>query len=758
MAGKKDRIQLQTLFKTGAKPSEGDFKDFIDSVINTEDDGIEKPSGVDNPLKILAHGDSENLLDFYAKTAHTWRLNQKPTGGNTGLNFETGGVSKLFIDSASGNVGLSITQPMAKLHIQQSGSENALRIDDETGDKTPLVVDADGKVGIGTDQPSKRLDVRGDVGLSGKLTVPGAQQIAFTDEDTTNNLKLRLWSGYGLGINSTTLFYAADGTHSWRDADGTNERMVLTTGAKGELKVKGTGKSSFAGSLSVSQTTTLTGNVGVGAAPGTEKLKVTGDTSIVDGNLTVGGTISGTIASENITSGVLAVERIPDLSANKITSGRISGTLTIDTGGATDWDELVVTTTSEWGDGDTQYVTIGSGGAAGIMLSYPHVTWRYNKASIRYGRIGRVRTGSFWDAGVRADGAFSFLLNGVGDPKLSIAANGNTEIRGNLKVGGVIEAHATSHLRHHMYPADPIVYQNIFAAKNAGAIKKLGNPQYNDTSHPPSRKWNDRPIIRYGGNNEADDNGAEVTIPNGYNTVWVRVLGERWTVIKAYFRDGNREQLGLWVGGYRSANCYCPDGSLSDSYDNMHQWLPIPAGRSGRLALIAKQHTNQDFWFSGLAFSKNPWSHAAQSAVAYHWASNGGDRTLWATDGHNWNSDVLSNIPSKTDLELKVPVVPSGRDKLLYLVEHNNHLNGCMHESIKVGGTPIERFMASYENPFARHWNSKFYERYIAARIPASLIAPNARHLSVKINMDTQNNHIHFREIGTHDLEMPISI
>ena len=112
-------------------------------------------------------------------------------------------------------------------------------------------------------------------------------------------------------------------------------------------------------------------------------------------------------------------------------------------------------------------------------------------------------------------------------------------------------------------------------------------------------------------------------------------------------------------------------------------------------------------------------------------------------------------INQKTNWELKVPVVSSGRDKLLYLIEHNSDWNGCMHTGITVGDRPIERFLASYDNPFARHWNSKMYERYIAARIPAALIPAGARWLSVRIHMGNQNNNIHFREIGTHDLDIP---
>ena len=129
---------------------------------------------------------------------------------------------------------------------------------------------------------------------------------------------------------------------------------------------------------------------------------------------------------------------------------------------------------------------------------------------------------------------------------------------------------------------------------------------------------------------------------------------------------------------------------------------------------------------------------------------------MWSDGWQAWNSDVLSKINPKTNLELKVPVVPSGRDKLLYLVEHNTTWNGTMHNGITVNGKQIERFMASYENPFARHWSSKIYNRYIAARIPANYIPSDQRFLSVKIDMSLQDEGIHFREIGTHDLDTPL--
>ena len=340
---------------------------------------------------------------------------------------------------------------------------------------------------------------------------------------------------------------------------------------------------------------------------------------------------------------------------------------------------------------------------------------------------------------------------------LKARGTGSVRITGTLQARDFAATDANP-LRNRMYPAEPVVYQDIFDALAAGAIQKIGTPSYDDTTYKGQSLWGDRHIIRFGGNNEADGNGAVVTIPPGYDTVWVRVLGERWNVIHAYFLD-NSGDLGLWTGGFRSANSYAPDGTLADGYAAAHQWLPIPARGAGRLALISKSNTNKEFWISGLAFSKNPWGHAVQSAVGYHWAVNGGNATGWGTD--NWNADTLAKIDPKTNLVLKVPVVPSGRDKLLYLIEHNSNWNGAMHTAITVEGQPVERFMATYDNPFSRHWNSKFYERYIATRIPNQYIPSNARFLNVVIDMTKQEYNpndlkpIYFREIGAHDLAVP---
>ena len=222
--------------------------------------------------------------------------------------------------TVDGHVGIGTTDPQSSLHISSAGSvdilleadtdnrgeghqpsltfsqdggqvkaqvgyldsENAFTINNVyndalhlgTNNTKRLTILNNGQVGIGTTNPETKLEVSG-----GKLQLDGNQQIIFTNTDTSNNLKLQLWSGYGLGINGSTLFYAANGRHSWRDASGATERMALTTAANGGLTVLGTGHSSFAG------------NVGIGTTAPGAKLEVVGAIRVTGAIVSPEGTI-----------------------------------------------------------------------------------------------------------------------------------------------------------------------------------------------------------------------------------------------------------------------------------------------------------------------------------------------------------------------------------------------------------------------------------------------------------------------------------
>jgi hypothetical protein len=279
---KKNRSTLKDYFKKGAIPTEANFADLIDSMLNQDEDNVSKLPN--DPLRVTATGADEALLNFYRVEQNeeklTWQVKQKP-GGTPGLSIgdETG--SRLFIESGTGKVGVGTSTPNAKLDIlseARSGTHPAaikgLYVTGSLGpDNTGIEFrHSNGTQGIGfgyntiyatgsvTDQDlglkprgTGKVVVTGPLKVTGAtIQVDGNQKIFFSDTDTTNNLKIQLWSGYGLGINGSTLFYAANGQHSWRDSNGTSERMLLTTGADGGLTVRGTGVSSFAGSLGIS--------------------------------------------------------------------------------------------------------------------------------------------------------------------------------------------------------------------------------------------------------------------------------------------------------------------------------------------------------------------------------------------------------------------------------------------------------------------------------------------------------------------------
>lgn len=121
------------------------------------------------------------------------------------------------------------------------------------------------------------------------------------------------------------------------------------------------------------------------------------------------------------------------------------GKLEVATGGAGAWNKLVINTTNLWGDGNTQYVTIGEGGAAGIMFYNPHVVWydSEKRASIRMGRSGGVASGHWWDIGVRAGNMFSIVDGQTNVTGLAISETGNVGI-GTMTPGAKLEINATT--------------------------------------------------------------------------------------------------------------------------------------------------------------------------------------------------------------------------------------------------------------------------------------------------------------------------
>jgi len=319
----------------------------------------------------------------------------------------------------------------------------------------------------------------------------------------------------------------------------------------------------------------------------------------------------------------------------------------------------------------------------------------------------------------------------------------------NSLVGGTSKYNSSGYnLIHYLY-GDAVVYQDIFNAYNSNIIQKVGSPAGWDETSYATNPWNGKRILKIGGGVNNDANGIRVNVPSGgYDVLWIRILNDRWESFRIT-KDGGQDSSEIYASGYRRMTAISPDGTSPDSQWDVHAWMPIPIRSAGSYMIYSAQ--NSDDWISGIAFGKNLWNHAMNSAVAYYWKLNGGTGNVaWNTE--NWNNDQLGYLPAGGVYELIVPVVYSGNDKLIYIIQHNDNWNGTMHGAVSVNGQSVERFrMSYYNNPFAVHFGSKLYNRYMATRIPASLIQPGDKFVTLRIDMGQTNNHLYFREIGTHD-------
>ena len=123
------RAQLQQYFAKYCIPTQSNFTDLINGMLNQADDGIFKSAG--DPLGIVAAGDattSQKVLNLYANLSDpnpAWTLQLKPrsdpsdsTTAHSGFSIsDATGTSRLFIDAGTYNVGIGTNTPQAVLDI-----------------------------------------------------------------------------------------------------------------------------------------------------------------------------------------------------------------------------------------------------------------------------------------------------------------------------------------------------------------------------------------------------------------------------------------------------------------------------------------------------------------------------------------------------------------------------------------------------------------------------------------------------------------
>lgn len=212
---KRDRSELKSYFVKNAIPTESNFAELIDAMLNQKDDGIVKLSG--DPLSLQAERDdtSKKVINLYqdlaTDTGPSWVISLN-ADGKAGFDISDGsGQPRLFINQNTGNVG------------------------------------------IGTRTPNAKLEVSGD------LLVTGTQDFGRQTRQMVN-----LWdTNYGIGVQNSTQYYRTDKNFAWYKGGSHNHNELHPGGGTAQMVIKdgqvGIGKPNPADKLDVDGNIRLSG-------------------------------------------------------------------------------------------------------------------------------------------------------------------------------------------------------------------------------------------------------------------------------------------------------------------------------------------------------------------------------------------------------------------------------------------------------------------------------------------------------------------
>jgi hypothetical protein len=306
-------------------------------------------------------------------------------------------------------------------------------------------------------------------------------------------------------------------------------------------------------------------------------------------------------------------------------------------------------------------------------------------------------------------------------------------------------------IRNYMYPSDAWI-MDIFGALGNNTIKKSGSPRNWDDTTYKNKLFLGKNILSIGSSTSYLD-GIVIDVYPGRSVIWIQAVNDRWESF--ILSDSNGSKIFGCRTGYRKSNPIDPNGKGTASYWGSHIWYPmaLPNSNGGTFYLHGST-VDRDNWISGIAFSQNPWNHASCSAATAIVNLNGDSNVFWDSI---WHEDVVvkttfSADPFKTAIStFFVPVVPSGKDKIVYFVNTNDDRNGTQHRNIKANGEYVERFSTAFDNPFATYTNSKPFSRYMATLVPNSIIPSQSTMIKIEINMTGCDLPLFFREYGSHD-------
>ncbi len=256
---KRNRSELKSFFVKNAIPTEVEFADLIEGMVNQKDDGFAKLPG--SPLSIEASGDDasqKKAINFYknfsdASPNWVFSLNPrsdpaKPATAKPGLSIsDSAGNSRFFVDESTGNVGIGTVSPTAKLEVNGNifaGNSDLYftKIDhDHSG--------IGNKAGYAAIENTKNYDALMILGRAGTakgrtvklwdyLQVNGALDVtgALGFGSSTRQMLNLYGTDYGVGVQSSTQYFRTGQNFAWYKG-GAHNNGALNAGTGGTVQM-----------------------------------------------------------------------------------------------------------------------------------------------------------------------------------------------------------------------------------------------------------------------------------------------------------------------------------------------------------------------------------------------------------------------------------------------------------------------------------------------------------------------------------------
>lgn len=292
---------------------------------------------------------------------------------------------------------------------------------------------------------------------------------------------------------------------------------------------------------------------------------------------------------------------------------------------------------------------------------------------------------------------------------------------------------------------------------------------------------------------QSDGTGIQITVPihpnkesgQDYSVLWIRLCNDRINDFKVYDMSGSviRKYYGKHCVGNTSINNISPDGSTKSDNTTNIIWWPVPIDLSGnpsRNIMINGFTTSNSMSIGGIAFSTNPWNHCVIHADTLYNRVNDSNSTAdvspdnttiyfsnpnTATPVSNSivNSSYLMKFVAGKQVIIRIPFVNSQTNKIFYMVEQNANF-GASITGAEINITPnsstatwqnLGNFYTTFDNPFARHTNSKSFQKYYGIVIPKEYLpiknTTDDNFIQLRITTPIGNS-FQFSEVGTHDV------